>query len=319
VIDSVRGAARVVFGLGAATDSAVRAGSRPGRRAAVVGLVTLLGLLAPDAVSAAMITVPVRAMVQGFGGDQTIGTIVADGGFAGNGVAGSGLRADFTFANNFGFLDNRYDFDWVNVLTKQDFTTVANGGSGPSALFPNPPNIDPIPREDDNLPFYYNRAEWFDRNSFGGVQIHAERQFSRFLDIPNQPADRTFHFLAFLVLRDQGAYTLDGDTKFCVLAGFSWQYQGADGDFGRNRGTSTAIGSVAINQDVIDIINGAINSEGAKLDDFDKSEKFDGWSAMRGCILEAPEPPSSILLSLGMLSVYAAGRQLKRKDNKRSF
>ncbi|HEV3165673.1 MAG TPA: hypothetical protein VGZ22_16720, partial [Isosphaeraceae bacterium] len=108
-----------------------------------------------------MITVPVQANVEGFAGLQTIGSIVADGGFAGTGTGGSGLRADFTFANNFGYLDSRYDFDWVNVMTKQDFTPVSSGGSGPSALFPNPPNIDPIPQEDDNLPFYYNMKEWF--------------------------------------------------------------------------------------------------------------------------------------------------------------
>lgn len=55
--------------------------------------------------------VPVKAHVQGVGANQTIGEIVADGSFAGLGTVGAGLRANFILAPNFGYLDDRYDFD----------------------------------------------------------------------------------------------------------------------------------------------------------------------------------------------------------------
>ncbi len=271
-------------------------------------LLTVFTLFTGQLVSAA-VTIPVQVDVGQAGNSQTIGTIVADGGFAGLGTVGSGLRADFTFADHFGFLDDRYDFDWVNVLTQQDFTSTDDGGSGPSSLFPNPPNIDPIPQEDDNLPFYYNQSEWFTNNTFAGVQIHEEGQYSRFLDIPNQPADRTFYFLSFLVLRDDGAYTLDGETEFCVLAGFSWSYQGAEGDFDSNRGTSTAVGSVTINQDVIDILTAGLQSEGAQIGGLDfKSDRFADWSAESDCTL-VPEPSSLLLLGWGFAGAFAWKRK----------
>jgi hypothetical protein len=277
--------------------------------------VAAIALVLPGRESAA-IMVPVRADLLGPGGEQTIGTIVADGGFKGLGTVGAGLRADFTFAKNFGYLDDRYDFDWVNVLTKQEFKSVADGGNNASALFPNPPNIDLIPQKDDSLPFYYNDNEWRTKNTFGGVQIHADGEYSRFLDVPSQPADRKFDFSTFLVLRDHGAYTLDGKTTFCVLAGFSWQYQGAAQNPGDNRGTSTAIGSVTINQDAIDTLMKALNSEGAQINDAEtmfKADPFTGWSAMRGCTL-VPEPAamSLLLVGLGMLWLWrrSGGRRL---------
>jgi len=252
--------------------------------------------------AATAIMVPVRADLLGPGGEQTIGNIVADGGFAGNGTVGAGLRADFTFAKNFGYLDDHYGFDWVSVLTKQEFKSVADGGNNASALFPNPPNIDLIPQKDDSLPFYYNDNEWRTKNMFAGVQIHDERKYSRFLDVPSQPADRKFDFLTFLVVRDNGAYTLDGKKSFCVLAGFSWQYQGAARNPGDNRGTSTAVGAVAVNQDAIDTLTTALTSGGAQINDVEtmfKADPFTGWSAMRGCKL-VPEPTALSLLLVGL-------------------
>jgi hypothetical protein len=132
-----------------------------------------------------------------------------------------------------------------------------------------------------------------------------ERQYSRFLDVPNQPADRKFDFLTFLMVRDNGAYTLDGKKSFCVLAGFSWQYQGAAKNPGENRGMSTAVGAVAIDQNAINTLTTALASGGAHINDAEtmfKADPFTGWSAMRGCKL-VPEPTalSLLLVGLGML------------------
>lgn len=275
--------------------------------------VVAITLLVPALLSAAVM-VPVKAHVQGVGANQTIGEIVADGGFAGLGTVGAGLRANFNLAPNFGYLDDRYDFDWVSVLTKQDFTSVADGGNDASGLFPNPPNIDPISQESDNLPFFYNDNEWRVTNKYGGVQIHAEREYSRFLDVPSQPADRKFHFLTFLVLRDHGAYTLDGMKTFCVLAGFSWQYQGAARNPDDNRGTSTAVDSVTINQGVIDILSTALSSGGAKINDPEtmfKAAPFTGWSAIRDCTL-VPEPSTLGLLLTALAAMLPQCRRRSR-------
>ncbi len=257
-------------------------------------------------VRSSALTVPVTVNVAGSGPNQTIGFINANGGFAGNGAVASGLRADFTFSNAFSSLDNNYDFDWVNVCTKQTF-----GVSGPSALFPNTPNIDPIPAEDDKLPYYYNSTEWFTNNEFvQGFPIHADNSSSTFFDIPNQPADRTFYFLTFLVLRDNGAYTLNGASNtFSVLAGFSWQYQGADGNFNTQRGTSTVVSAVSINQDAVDIINGAITN----------SPDFGNWTVTINPTL-VPEPSTAFLVLVGYTSLLlrCSKRHAKARSTRES-
>jgi hypothetical protein len=266
-------------------------------------------LLIPQSVSAATLTVPVRANVQGFPAIQTIGSIVADDkfrGLSGPESVASGLTATFTFNNAFHFLDDFYEFDWVQIV---------NAEGGDRDFFPRPlPTIDPRPAHNpDSYPFYYSMAEWA-ANMFAGQVLHQERMFSTFGDVPNQPAGTTFSFSAFLVVRDANSYSLGGSNQFCVLGGFEWMYAGADGDFDNNRGTSTVGDPIIgpLDPRLIDRINLAIDSAAAAAD----NDTYRSWrnAALGNCTL-IPEPGTTMMLLLGAGLLLPLHRWLARRKS----
>jgi hypothetical protein len=244
--------------------------------------------LAATAASAGTLTVPVQASVQGSATPQQIGSIAVNDQFAGKGTVKAGLTATFTFANAFKSLDDKYDFDWVQVATSQ--TTPM----GSTAFFPGTlPTIDPKPSQDpDKYPFYYSMAEW-NANTFAGQTIHTDNVSSTFGDVPAQINGFVFNFSTYLVVRDQGVWSLGGMKQFCVLGGFTWTYSGAGATISAtdNQGSSAvgmAIPGGPIAAAQIDTINSAIsNAVTASGND----ATYVTWknAAINNCVL-VPEP-----------------------------
>jgi hypothetical protein len=247
------------------------------------------------------ITVPVRARVDETG-FQKIGQIVADDRFRGDApatAAASGLKATFTFDNGFGYLDQQYDFDWVQIVTEE---------AGARNFFPDPlPTIDPRPAGNpDDHPFYYSVAEW-QANAFAGETLHVDGMTSTFADVPNQPEGTVFSFSTFLVARDQGMWSVGGANVFCVLGGFTWTYEGASGDFDHNRGTSTVGDAIVAPLDprLVDRINAAVFN----ASEVDGSDIYKAWrnGAIATHIL-IPEPTGATLAVCFVIGLSALCR-----------
>jgi hypothetical protein len=201
--------------------------------------------------------VNVSANVAGFGNVQ-IGSIDVQ-----TGVGGNTDRIDgkFTFDAPFGFLDDWYDFRWINVVT------AVTGAASP--LFPNgapaiDPQAPPTNAAEDNEPFYYNTAtEWNPNINTQAGPTHTNGVGSTFTDAPQRAAGNGFDFSTYLVARN---VTAPGDKKKVgVLAGFTWTYTGT-GD------ASTFGAAIAIGAGDATAINNAIGNAAP-------ANSFPGWSA----------------------------------------
>lgn len=242
------------------------------------------------AADAAVVEIKVHAKIAGKKDPQHIGTVKADGGFK----HASGMNAMFKFEKGYGYLDDTYDFDWLNICTAE---------KGDSGLFAKKPAFDPQPdpivKGEDKIPFYYNDKEW-SANKFGSSKIYEKGQFSQFIDFPKLPKDQAFDFSGFLAIRDDGKYSLDGKSQTCILAGWTWKYEGDDKfGGGKNNGTSTAIASIAIDDKVVKLFADCVTNNDA----------FKGWSAVIGCELPKNVPTPGSLALLGLGGLLAARRR----------
>lgn len=260
------------------------------RQATLIALAGILSLAAASA-EAALVTVDVKAKIAGKAKPQTIGTIKADGGFTG---VPSGMNGFFEFAKGYGYLDDTYDFDWLNICTAE---------KGDSGLFAKKPAFDPQPDPivagEDKIPFYYNDTEFHKNNKFSGKTIHEDGKSSQFIDFPKLPKDQGFEFSAFLAIRDNGKYSLSGKLETCILAGWTWKYDGDDKFGTGNNGTSTAIASITIDDKVVKLFGDCVTN----------NDSFKGWSAVIGCELPKNVPTPGALAVLGLGGLLAARRR----------
>ena len=201
-------------------------------------------------------TVNVGANVAGFGNVQ-IGSIDVTAGVTATDV----INGNFTFDAPYSFLDDWYDFRWINVVT------AVTGAASP--LFPNgAPAIDPqsppTNAAEDNEPFYYNTAtEWNPNVIFGPGPTHTDGVGSNFHDAPQRGDGNGFNFSTYLTARN---VTAPGDKKKVgVLAGFTWSYAGT-GD------ASTFGGAIAVGAGDATAINNAMANAAP-------ATAFAGWSA----------------------------------------
>lgn len=190
------------------------------------------------------------------------------------------MVARFSFDPEAAFLDEWYDFQWINVLT----SVVGD----PSALFPRGgPSFDPLPPPvnagEDDRPFYYNNTEW--NGTFGGVDIHEEGQYTEFRDFPQRGAGNGWNFTTFLVVENLTDPTF-GRMTICPLASFTWTYRGT-GDvsaYGMEVPVSTML------------LNNALNNTDAT------TGRFGNWTFDANCNLQAcPTPGAAALFALAGL------------------
>lgn len=159
-------------------------------------------------------------------------------------VVGPTMEAEFKLAAPYAYLDEWYDFRWVQVVIGmvQDGETLLS-----HPLVGTFPAIDPkegtaIPFAlpsglTDDRPFYYNDANWVANDPAG---IHAEHKHSRMHDTPSLPDHSLVIFDSHLVVRDLTASQF-GAQEFCVLESFSWQYENDGTPVG---GEATVLGAV---------------------------------------------------------------------------
>lgn len=230
-----------------------------------VSTVLVLGVLSPRAPAQA-----VTATVAPPGGGAPVA--VGIGNIAVAVGPGANIRADFTFAGaapgfpgGFAFLDDWYDFVWINIVTGYTVGGVqpVNGMGQPIIPFAGIDHVLPLIDQppvaaggDDNLPFYYTNAEWA-AGMFGATAINpasgvAGTPPSRFVDARGGwPATAVITFETYLVVRsitDPGIAA----HEIVVLDGFTWTYsQGPPG------GPTTAGGAaIAANPGRVDTAMG---------------------------------------------------------------
>jgi len=221
--------------------------------AIVIAVVLIFGAVSMVAQAA---TVNVGANVAGFGNVQ-IGSIDVTAG----GTPSDVVNGKFTFNAPYSFLDDWYDFRWINVVT------TVTGAASP--LFPNgapaiDPQAPPTNAKEDNEPFYYNTAtEWNPNVVFGPDHTHKDGVGSNFHDAPQRGAGNGFNFSTYLTARN---ITAPGDKKKVgVLGGFTWTYSGT-GD------KSTYGAAIAVGAGDATAINKAMANA-------NPANSFAGWSA----------------------------------------
>ena len=210
---------------------------------------------------------------------------------------------EFKFDKGFEFLDDWYDFQWVNVEVEYQNPLGTKQANDPvlgklPAIDPQPP---PKDKNEDNKPFYWNDKEW---NPPGqkfaeGLTIHEEGKLSRFIDRPSDGTkDSLIKFMTYLVLDNLTDPALPKDT-FYVLGVFDWEYQNnkkaADGV-----STVTRVaGTPTLDATDTKLINDAIKNANDQAKDLDKDAKgFGAWKADLGPTLTICPEPASILLAL---------------------
>ena len=277
----------------------------------IIGIALLLSFVS-QFVSA---QIPVMANVSGQGNVQIGGLVVT-----GSDV-GLGMQAEFTFAAGFAFLDDWYNFRWINVLTGYEIT-------GPPACCPGAiacgvhtsipsigdfPAIDPAPGADPNdnttpfndpVPFYFTNAQHDACVATGFGNICVPGVSSRFADLrgvalpqpggaPSIQCDATLEFSTWLVaqnITDDTAGAL-GETQFCLLAGFQWEHINTSAPppaTNSQLGTGSLIPNAAVN---LTEVNDAIANAGGTVVP-PLPQTFMGWSAVAGCTLAGCPPPN---------------------------
>lgn len=248
-------------------------------------------LLAAGAARAGLINV--GATVDGKKVDK-IGTIDI---FTGKDKAADNLGGKFEFAADYKYLDDWYNFRWVNTLVgATDKKTGKPVAEHP--LVGKLPAIDPSPN-DGKEPYYYNAKEWKD-GKFGDTVIRKDNEFSLFDDSPNSGKFSDLSFETYLVVQNISDPAWKDEKQFCILSAFQWSWKigtkNDDGDKDWDDDVSTSGGELAVNDDALKRVNLALANAGSGGD-------FKGWSAATGCNLTAciPAPGSIALAVLGGL------------------
>ncbi len=277
-----------------ATESPRTARADRGTAPGAATLIALVGAL-PSLALAAATTIAVNGTVKGFDKPQQVGSIAVEAGKKdGKGWEGepSFMNGYFTFMDKFRKLDDTYDFNWINVCTKVT--------GDPTTIFSKIPSMDP--ETDDAYPHYYSQDEWIKDNKFGSRTLHGDRSYSQFIDFPGRGKGNGFDFSTFLILQDDKKFELDGKKQMLILAGWTWHYEGDDGE--RPKGTSTVGKEIAVDKTSIDLITTALKNG--------KDDNFKGWSAISTFTMDmasAPSPGSLMLAGCGTLLVLKRRRR----------
>lgn len=181
---------------------------------------------------------------------------------------GANIQADFTFNGaaagfpaGFAFLDDWYDFVWINLVVAYTVGGVQPTNAGGQPIIPFAgfnhvlPLVDQPPTAvggDDDLPFYYTNAEWA-AGFLGATAINpasgvAGTPPSRFVDARGGwPAGAVITFETYLVVRSVTDPAIAAH-EFVVLDGFTWTYtQGPPGGPTAAGGGAIAANSGRIN------------------------------------------------------------------------
>ena len=242
------------------------------RRASVAhfaALHSILGMLAAASTAGAG-SIPVSGNLAGSGAVD-IGTLDVQP----DNVNG-GMNIDFTFDPAYAFLDEWYDFQWVQLV---DSYTINGVAQNPIPVIGALPGIDPQigqnvpgalpdpPAQGDSSPYYYNSQNW-DTGVFGPDNIHTEGTGSRFVDYrAGHPAGTVITFHTYLVASSDTDPSI-GATEFCILGGIEWTYTQNTGGIEWTASLLAGAGNAAS-------INGAIANANPAFPA--------GWTALSGC------------------------------------
>ncbi len=180
-------------------------------------------------------SIPVSGAVNGQPGTQ-IGTITADD----NNGDGSGVEADFELSDDFAFLDNWYNFRWINIVLEQTVNGVPvdlDGDGEPDAPIPSSQETVPLPALDpqpgpcagcpafnDGAPYYYTDDEHENCEDLNGNTICVPGESSSFADDRGGfPAGTVIKFRTYLCAESETDPDISSGT-ICVLASFDWTY-----------------------------------------------------------------------------------------------
>lgn len=208
------------------------------------------------------------------------------------------IIGEFKLRDDKKFLDDWYDFRWVDVETKYTVNGIVQGSDPVTGDLPaiDPPPPPSAPAE-DNEPFYFNGTEWAN-GTFNGVTIHDEGKASRFVDRPKDAMlNSLIDFTTYLTVRSLTDAEFAA-SQFCLLGWFDWTYDNM-GNFLKGTSTVHTVSSVAQQSDV-DLINAAIARA--------KPDGFGAWKAtlncdLRECVVPEPESWSLVLLALALTAL----------------
>ncbi|MGE3165490.1 MAG: hypothetical protein AB7O52_11335 [Planctomycetota bacterium] len=227
------------------------------------------------------LSVPITSTVQ-TAANQVIGTIDVTS-------IGAFIQGEFELAPGFEFLDDWYDFRWINVETGYLLNgnpVDADGDGNPDdPVVGELPAIDPqigqaVPgalpaNQADDRPFYFNEQNWSQNQPPG---IHVERDRSTFIDQrfdqPGPGNTSVIQFETYLVAVNVTDPTGLTANQICVLAGFSWSYSSATNSV-------TLGGNLAANPGRIDTALGNANPA------YPNPAGAGAWDAVEGCELNA--------------------------------
>ncbi len=210
------------------------------------------------------------------------------------------VTGEFLFDKNFAFLDDWYNFQWLNVEVKYTLNGAAQANDPVVGKLP---AIDPQPGpKEDNIPWYFNGKE-YKAGVFDGVKIREDGVASRFVDRPSDGTKNSqIDFMTFLVLENVTDPTIK-KTDFCVLGWFDWTYDNkSDSAKGES---SVATVSGVVDKGMVDLINTAMGNAGGG--------GFPNYVAMMDCNLTAcvPEGNAFIATGLGVAFIFFAARMRK--------
>lgn len=222
-------------------------------------------------------------------GNTQIGTISVDD----NDGMGGGISATFTLDPNYRFLDEWYNFRWINIVTSYTINGMVqdnDNDNNPDAPIPSSgneaelPAIDPQPGPcagcpgfNDGAPFYFTNAEHAAcMDQFGPCgMICVPNMSSSWCDNrANHPANTVITFETYLVAESDTDPEIDGMT-LCVLAGFEWTYTE---NTGAQEQTQSIPNPLDAHEQRIDTALANANAPG-----------FAGWDAVLGCTFSACE------------------------------
>jgi hypothetical protein len=219
----------------------------------------------------------------------------------------------FSLAPEFAYLDDWYDFPWVNVLTRYELPTGTAQQENP--LLGKLPGIDPAPppknKEEDIKPFYYNDKEWLPsgaqfKYTFKEKEItfaiHSEGKYTQFFDRPGAAyTDSKFFFTTFLAVESKTDDEWNNST-FALIGAFDWIYtNNSNADNGTSEWTRI---SGATNAADTKLVNDAIANAAFKNDAGKVVQPFEEWKAIDEYNLTActvPEPSSLAMVATGVL------------------